>query len=98
MRVASTSTWEAGMSVGPGAIGVNNDVDALIVIYVLRGWMVYDRLPFSMPRSLIVIATWRRAESLYYAVDPLGIVLIPVRHDYTSADCLPVSVACVSRV
>ena len=98
MRIASTSAGEAGISAGPGEIGVNDDTDDLIVVLVLRGQMVYDRLLSDMTRSFTRIATWRRTDVLYHTVDPLGIALSPARHKYSSVDCLSVLVACVSWV
>ena len=92
------SAGEAGMSAGPGTIGVNDDADTLIVVLVLRGRMVYDRLTSETLRPFTIIATWRRADVLYHTVDPLGIALGPARHEYTSAGCFSILVACVSWV
>ena len=54
MRVASTSAGEAGMLAEPGAIGVNDDADTLIVVLVLMRRMIYDRLLSEMPRFFTI--------------------------------------------
>ena len=95
MRIASTSAEEAGMSTGPGAIGASDDADALIVVLVLMGQMVYDQLPSELPRFFTIIATWWCTDVIYHTVDILGIALGSARHEYISADYLSVLVACV---